>query len=152
MRHGEHLRLAGRGTGGRTQLEIVHEVGYSETARDDGNRQQRMFQGGHVVAGVMFIFWLFVLTLYYGFASLSRVEYLVKAVPARVDLKRIREHDEDGDGQLPHSDEERSGGVHGDDVRANLEYCLIMLQIYALRPSARTLEPKVRYPKTAMIS
>jgi hypothetical protein len=49
------------------------------------------------------------------------MENLVEAVPAWVDLQRVREHDEDCDGKLPDGDEERGRGVHCDDIRAHLE-------------------------------
>lgn len=47
------------------------------------------------------------------------MEDLVEAVPARVDLQGVGEEDEDGDGELADGDEERVGGVHGDDVGAD---------------------------------
>ena len=49
------------------------------------------------------------------------MENLVKAVPARVDLQRVGEHDEYRDGKLADGDEERGRGIHCDNIRAHLE-------------------------------
>ncbi len=109
-----------RGTEAPTHLEVVHEVGYRKTTCDDGDCQQRMFQRCHVVACVVLVLGLLILSLRCGLARVPRMEHLIQAVTARVDLKRIREHDEDDDGQLTHCDEQRSGRVHGNDVGTNL--------------------------------
>jgi len=50
----------------------------------------------------------------------TKVENLVEAVPAWVDLQRVRKKDEDRDGELSNGNEERGRWVHGDDVRADL--------------------------------
>jgi hypothetical protein len=50
------------------------------------------------------------------------MENLVEAVPARVDLQRVGEHDKYRDSKLPDGDEERGRGVHCDDIRAHLEH------------------------------
>ncbi len=55
------------------------------------------------------------------FSRRIEVENLVKTVPAWVDLQRVREEDENRNGELSDGDEERSRRVHRDDVRAHLE-------------------------------
>jgi len=54
------------------------------------------------------------------FVRRLEVENLVEAVPAWMDLQRVRQEDEDRDGKLPDGDEERRRWVHRDDVRADL--------------------------------
>lgn len=50
------------------------------------------------------------------------MKYLVEAIPAGVDLQRIREHDKDGYGELAYGDEQRGGRIHGNDVGADLNW------------------------------
>ena len=52
------------------------------------------------------------------FSRRIEMEDLVEAVSAWLNLQRVREHDEDRDGQLSNGDEERGRRVHCDDVRA----------------------------------
>ena len=53
-------------------------------------------------------------------AHRTKMENLIKAVPARLNLQRVRKEDKDRDGKLPDSDEQRSRRVHFDDVRTDL--------------------------------
>jgi len=55
------------------------------------------------------------------FSRRIKMEDLVEAVSAWLNLQRVREDDEDRDGKLSDGDEERGRGVHRDDVRAHLE-------------------------------
>jgi hypothetical protein len=49
------------------------------------------------------------------------MEDIVEAVSARLNLQRVRENDEDGDGKLSDGDKKGGRGVHCDDVRAHLD-------------------------------
>ena len=87
MRHGEHLRLAGRGTGGRTQLEIVHEVSDRKSACNNGDRQQAMLEVAHIMARMVLVLDdVLVFRRRYRLRDMAGVEYLIQAVPARVHL------------------------------------------------------------------
>ena len=55
------------------------------------------------------------------FSCRIEMEDLVEAVSAWLNLQRVREKDEDCDGKLSDSDEERSRRVHCDDVGAYLD-------------------------------
>jgi hypothetical protein len=55
------------------------------------------------------------------FGRRIEMENLVEAAPAWVNLQRVREHDEDRDGELSDGDKERGRRVHCDDIRAHLK-------------------------------
>lgn len=65
------------------------------------------------------------------------MENLVETVPAWVNLQRVREHDEDRDGELSEGDKERGRRVHCDDIRAHLKD-MTRWKIYMCRTYVRT--------------
>lgn len=88
-----------------THFKVINEVRNKETETGNSSGQQDVFQRGHVGNGMILIDnFIDIITI----GNLDRGSYmenLVQAIPARLYLQGIREHDEHDDGQLPNSDE-----------------------------------------------
>lgn len=93
----------------RTHLEIVHEIGDREAARDDSYRKQCVLERTHIRTAAMFVFYLYVIEVFIATClarqNMASMENLIQAVPARVHLQGVREHDENGNRKLTHGDE-----------------------------------------------
>ncbi len=108
-----------------THLEIIDEICNREAARNDSNSKKCVFERAHVRAAAVFVFDFNIVQVAVLRQHMTGVEDLVEAIPARVNLQRVREHHQNGNGELPDGYEKRRGWVHCDNICANLDRCVI---------------------------
>lgn len=101
-------------------MKVINEVRDNEAEAGNGSGQQCVLKIGHVGSGMILIDNFIVIITARNLGRGSYMENLVQAIPARLYLERIREHDKQDDGQLPNSDEYRCRGIHGDDISADI--------------------------------
>lgn len=104
-----------------THLKVINEVRDNETDAGNSSGQQHVLEWGHVGNGMILIDNSIVIITAMNLGKGSYMENLVQAIPTRLYLQGIREHDKQDDGQLPNSNEYRCRGIHGDDISADLD-------------------------------